>query len=255
MLGAAPASAQLTVSPTYLLFDDAVSTKAITVQNADRKEQVFRVSLIDLRMLPDGKMVRAEPPAANEHFASGMVRFAPREIVLAPGASEVVRLQVPPPGRRPAGEYRTHVLVQQVPYAQALGASPFAPEAGVSLDLQAVFGVAVPLIMRERGMPGAVAIAGIKLVPTPDDHPAVALALERSGERSVRGELALLLDGETIETVDGVALYAPAHRRDMVLALPSSVPPIAGHRLEARFHETETAEGENTLEAKMELAQ
>src|SRR5690348_17542540 len=107
----APCHADVTVSPTIVLFDGETGTKAIKVTNTGAKEQVYRVSLVNFRMAPDGRMSVATTPAENEHFVPpGMVRYTPRELILAPGGSEVVRLQIM--HLRP-GEYRTHVTIQQ----------------------------------------------------------------------------------------------------------------------------------------------
>src|SRR6266446_3175872 len=144
--------ADVSVAPTVLVFDGEAGTKAITVKNTGAKEQVYRVSLHNFRMVPDGRMVSAEIPGADERFATGMVRYSPRELVLAPGGSEVVRFQVAT--LRP-GEYRTHVLVQQVPDVAALQTSPFRHDDSVSMDLQAVFGVAIPLLLRQGDLPTA----------------------------------------------------------------------------------------------------
>src|SRR5258708_4959949 len=84
----------VSVAPTVLVFDGEAGTKALTVKNTGAKEQVYRVSLHNFRMSPDGRMVSAENPGKDEHFAAGMVRYSPRELVLAPGGSEVVRFQV-----------------------------------------------------------------------------------------------------------------------------------------------------------------
>src|ERR1700686_190764 len=86
--------ADVSVAPTVLIFDGEAGTKAVTVKNTGPKEQIYRVSLHNFRMLPDGHMVSADNPREDEHFATGMVRYSPRELVLAPGVSEVVRFQV-----------------------------------------------------------------------------------------------------------------------------------------------------------------
>jgi hypothetical protein len=251
-LAAVPTRAELSVSPTLIVFDDEHATKAITIENTGRKELVARISLINLRMLPDGRMVRADPAAADEHFATELVRFSPRELVLDPGASEVVRLQVPPIEKRPKGEYRTHVLVQQVPDIGALRVSPFESADGVSVDLQAVLGVAVPLLIR-RGEPMAqVRIDALRLERTEEGMASLAVKLERQGERSVRGALSLLLDGSEIGTYDGLAIYAPAQARELLLTLPKDRPVLSG-RLELRFRESEETHDPVHVDAVLDL--
>jgi hypothetical protein len=246
-------AAQVSVSPTFVLFDDEAATKAISVENTSPRKLVVRISLVDLRMLPGGKMVHADTSVADEHFADGMVRYSPRELVLEPGRSEVVRFQVPPCVNRPAGEFRTHVLVQQVPDVSALAVSPFAPTDGVSVDAQAVFGVAIPIIIRQGALLAAVRITGARLENLLDGAPSLALSIERSGARSVRGALSILLDGDEIDRYEGVAIYAPATRRDLSLLLPTSQHPLAGHKLEMRFSETDIADGAAEATDTLEL--
>jgi P pilus assembly chaperone PapD len=233
----APCRADVTVSPTLVLFDGETGTKAIKVTNTGAKEQVYRVSLVNFRMAADGRMSVAAPPAENEHFATGMVRYTPHELTLAPGASDVVRLQVVNP--RP-GEYRTHVIVQQVPDVEALQAPPFERREGVSMDLQAVFGVAVPLIIRQGDPSVAVSFGDVHLTALPDGTQAVALRVERRGERSIRGALSLRRNGKQIALIDGLSIYAPTPYRDVVLRIAAEDAALLHDgRLEASFDEPE----------------
>jgi P pilus assembly chaperone PapD len=236
-LGARAALADVSVMPTVLIFDGEAGTKAITVKNTGAKEQIYRVSLLNFRMLPDGRMVVADRPGADEHFATGMVRYSPRELVLAAGGSDVVRFQV---AALQPGEYRTHVLVQQVPDVGALQASPFEHVDGVSIDLQAVFGVAVPLIIRQGDLATTVKIADARVTALPDGTPALGLRLERSGPRSVNGTLSLQRGGKEVGLWDGIAVYAPTGHRDLLLPLSGdSIAKLGAGELKATYQEPE----------------
>ncbi len=249
-LQAAPSHAQVSAEPTFVLFDGEPGTKAIIVTNTGKSMEVYRVSLVDLRMLPDGRMVPAGSAAEDEHFADGMVRFSPHEVELAPGASEVIRLKV---ASLWPGEYRTHVLVQQVPRVDALEASPFARAEGVALDLRAVFGVAIPLIIRQGELPTRVTLARAQLTALADGTPAVSLRLERSGMRSVRGALSLLCAGKEIAFYDGIAIYAPTSRRDLLLPLAAS--DLRDGSLKAIFREPDDTRGALTASAPVRPAE
>jgi hypothetical protein len=249
-LQAPSARAQVSVAPTLVLFDGEAGTKAITVENAGTREQVYRVSLLNLRMEPDGRMLVAREPRQGEHFAGDMVRFSPREVVLAPGASEVVRFRV---ANLQPGEYRTHVLVQQVPDIGALDKPPFLREDGVTVDLQAVFGVAIPLIIRSGELPASLAFADARVAHMPDGGPAVALKLLRSGSRSLRGAVSLRLEGKEIALYDGIAIYAPASERDLLLPLTSDVSELRDGSLVARFEEPDDVKGAVVAETPVEL--
>jgi hypothetical protein len=246
----APAAAQVSVSPSLVLFDGEPGTRAITVENVGARDQVYRVSLINLRMEPDGRMLVAAEPRQGEHFAGDMVRFSPREVVLAPGASEVVRFRV---ANLQPGEYRTHVLVQQVPDIGALDKPPFLREDGVTVDLQAVFGVAIPLIIRSGELPASLAFADARVAHMPDGGPAVALKLLRSGSRSLRGAVSLRLEGIEIALYDGIAIYAPASERDLLLPLTSDVSELRDGSLVARFEEPDDVKGAVVAETPVEL--
>jgi hypothetical protein len=250
-LAALPCRADITVSPSFVLFDGETGTKAITIKNTGAKEQIYRVSLVNFRMAADGSMVPVTTPAADEHFAIGMVRFTPRELVLAPGASEVVRLQVA--NLRP-GEYRTHVTVQQVPDVDALQAPPFERAEGVYMDLQAVFGVAVPLIIRQGDPPAAVSFGEAHLASLPDGTPAVVLRLERSGERSVRGALSLYRGSKEIAVTDGISIYAPTPYRDLVMRVTAeNIARLRDGSLRATFQEPEEIRNPVTATAPIQL--
>ena len=235
-LASVPCRADITVSPTFVLFDNASGTQAITVKNTGAKQQVYRVSLVNFRMEPDGRMTRVTTPAEDEHFATGsMVRFAPRELVLAPGGSEVVRLQIVNP--RP-GEFRTHMVVQQVPDIDALQAPPFTPAKGISMDVRAVFGVAVPVLIRQGEPRAEVRLGEAHLAAMPDGAPAVSLRVERSGGRSVRGVLSLRRNGKEIASIGGVSIYAPTPYRDVLVPVDAKdLAPLREGKLEASFEE------------------
>jgi hypothetical protein len=249
-LPAAAARAQVSVTPTIVLFEGEAGTKAITVENTGTREEVYRISLLDLRMEPDGRMAVAARPREDEHFADDMVRFAPRELVLAPGGSDVVRFRVA--SLRP-GEYRTHVLVQQVPDIGALDKPPFLREDGVTVDLQAVFGVAIPLIIRSGELPASLAFGEARLARMPDGGPAVALKLLRGGARSLRGAVSFRLEGKEIGLYDGIAIYAPASERDLLLPLAADVSELRDGGLVARFEEPDDVKGAVAVETPVQL--
>jgi hypothetical protein len=249
-LSSFPAGAQVSVAPTLVLFDGEAGTRAISVENTGTREEVYRISLLNLRMEPDGRMVVVAQPREGEHFAGDMVRFAPREVVLAPGASEVVRFQV---ASLKPGEYRTHVLVQQVPDIGALDKPPFLREDGVTVDLRAVFGVAIPLIIRSGELDASVSFAEARLTRLPEGGPVVALKLKRGGARSLRGAVSLRLDGKEVALFDGIAIYAPASERDLLLPLAADPSELRDGSLVARFEEPDDVKGALAVEAPVQL--
>lgn len=108
------------------------------------------------------------------------------------------------------------------------------------MDLQAVFGVAVPLIIRQGDPSVAVSFGDAHLTALPDGAPAVALRVLRRGERSVRGALSLRRNGKEIAMIDGISIYAPTPYRDVVLRISAEDAALLHDgRLEASFDEPE----------------
>jgi len=52
---------------------------------------------------------------AGEAFADTLVRYSPRQADLAPHETQIIRIQLRTPPDLPAGEYRSHLLIQAIP--------------------------------------------------------------------------------------------------------------------------------------------
>ena len=122
------------------------------------------------------------------------------------------------------------------------------------MDLQAVFGVAVPLIIRQGDPPAAVSFGEAYLTSLPDGRPAVALRLERTGERSVRGALSLRRGGKEIGFYDGSSIYAPTPYRDLLLPVDAKdSAALRNSSLEVAFQEPEDVRNPVAATAVVEL--
>jgi hypothetical protein len=167
-----------------------------------------------------------EGDSAGVGFSDSMVRYAPRRVTLAPQVPQTVRLQLRKPAGLPDGEYRSHLMFQAVPEAARAGADADTGGADVRFHLVPVFGVSVPVIVRSGETQASVSISGLELEPlTPSDSlPRLRLDLNRTGNRSVYGNLTASLehaDGsrEVVGAVNGLAVYTPLARRHVELHL------------------------------------
>jgi len=244
---ARPAWAQLSVSPTIIRFSGTELTQAVTVENTGPTEQTSRITLVNFQMLPGGRIVLGDGPAENGRFAGSLVRFSPRQLTLRPGESQIVRFQMHAPGHLPDGEYQAYILVQEIPEIDALDAPTSSGNDGLAVDLRAVFGVAIPLIIEKGDLSATASIPSARIEPLPDGRPAVALRIERSGDRSVRGDVSILADGTEIATVANVAIYVPTAYRDLVVPItwPSKLS-LTDHQIEIRFREPQERPGAAT---------
>jgi hypothetical protein len=250
--GAAPAArAQessagggLVVSPTYILFDGTRErTQSLTLSHRGSKPETYRISLINRRMTPDGQLVDTEVPAAGEGFANALVRYAPRQVVLQPGQPQTVRLMLQMPADTRDGEYRSHILLRQVPSPEpATPGSTASADGGLAFSIRAVFGVTVPLIVRKGELSADATLGDLRLLQLPDNRPAVALKVNRSGTRSLRGDIKLAVDGAPVGELNGVSVFLSTPYRDVIVPLAEPIN-LKGRRLSVEFHEARELAG------------
>ena len=227
----------LLVSPQYVLFDGREHSKSLLLTNRGNTPETYRISIIDRRQMPDGQLVAAETPGEGEQFASGFVRFAPREVVLTPGKPQTVRLLLQMPADQPEGEYHSHILMQQVP-APIRADDAVKETSGLSVAIRAVFGVSVPLVIRRGNLAATASLSDLRMLRLADDRSAVAVKLNRSGSRSLRGDLAVLVDGQRAGQMTGVSVFLSTPYREVIIPL-SGPGNLKGHRISVEFSEAE----------------
>ena len=232
----------LLVAPTRLVFEGRQRTGQLTLVNTGSQTATYRISLVRLRMTETGGFREVQEPDSAERFADTLVRFSPRRVELPPGVPQTVRLQLRLPADLPPGEYRSHMLFRAIPVSAPEESVSSAPATGVQMMLRAVYGVSVPIIVRHGALVAGVTLSDPRVESAPDEDPPARLAvtLNRSGDRSVYGDLTavLLRDGQpdlVVGVAKGLAVYTPNTRRTCVLPmrLPSTLDPHA--RLRVRF--------------------
>lgn len=264
LLAVSPASADLMLYPTRIMFDKNQRAAQLELINNGQERATYRISVVNRRMSETGEFSAADSPRPGEQFADELVRYSPRQVVLAPGAGQTVRLSLRKPADLPAGEYRSHLQFDRVPEASgagsldAQGAKPAAGEVGV--QLKALIGVSIPVIVRHGETAADVKLTGLELLKPVAGQPAtLALVLQRSGNRSVYGDLGAIFTpqggaAQEVGKAGGVAVYTPNALRRVKLALQP--PPglvLARGSLRVTFRERPDAGGKLLAEAAIEL--
>lgn len=226
------------VAPTRIVFEGDVMSAALTLVNRGQTTETYRVSFVQRRMDEDGRFETATdipagtPPGADsvlsERFADNLIAFSPRVATLAPGQQQTIRLQLRKQADLPAGEYRSHLLIQAVPETGSLDVerllgAPAEQQSGLALQLTPVYGLTLPVIVRHGVLSAEVQIADIHADVT-EDKPALFVRLLREGDRSVFGNVVIdLVEPNGRETnvglVNGIAVYTPNTFRTVVVPL------------------------------------
>lgn len=219
---ATPVSAQgdLLVAPTRVILDGRRGTEVI-LSNIGDEEATYRIGLELRRMLENGRLVPVEEVDANdkEKAALGMIRYAPRRIVLPPGQPQAVRLAARPGADLPDGEYRVHMSFRAIPKPRQLTEEQSDSDQ-VSIQLIPIYGVTIPIIVRHGRVEAQAAIAQPRIVAG-EDGPELAVTIQRSGDSSTYGELRVTKAGveDPLVLLRGVAIYPEIGQRDIRIAL------------------------------------
>jgi hypothetical protein len=163
-------------------------------------------------------------------FAESMIRYSPRQVTLAPGAAQTIRILLRKPAELAPGEYRSHLLFQAVAdAADKLSTRPVG--AGeVDIQLKALVSVSVPVIVRHGETKASAEFAELALIKGDAGEPTLSFEIHRAGNRSLYGDLIVTYAPPgapevVIGRANGVAIYSPNTLRRARLALkpPASV--------------------------------
>lgn len=256
-----PAAADLLVYPTRLVFEGSDRAAQLDLHNNGTEPATYRISIVNRRMTPTGAFVDIDQPLPGERFADGMVRFSPRQVELAPGATQTVRVSVRKPANLPEGEYRSHLHFERLPdSAEAARAEPAGRPGEVGVQLRVLVGVTIPIIVRHGATAANVRLSGLQLVQGPTEgKPALAFVLHREGNRSVYGDLDASFtpqggQEQQVGKAAGVAVYTPNPLRQgrLELQLPPGLALSRG-TLRLTYRERPEAGGKLLAEAVLSV--
>ena len=233
---AVPALADLMIFPTRIVFDGRTRTAQVDLVNTDDQTATYRIGFTHRRMSETGSLSNIDTPLPEELFADSMLRYSPRQVVLAPGAGQSVRLLLRRPEGLADGEYRSHLVFERVPDAPVASAPVVAegsaqdavapsakPGALMDIKLTALVNVSIPVIVRQGVTNASVAITTPRLEKVvPGGQPLIAFTVERSGNRSVYGDLTAFYTPpggkpKIVAQASGIAVYAPYPLRHVKL--------------------------------------
>ena len=223
------AASQLMVTPTRVVFDGKSRTAQVTVINAGDTAGTYRISVVNKRMTIDGQFEEVKTARPGELFADKMIRFSPRQVVLAPGKSQVVRLSLRKPSGLDAGEYRSHLLFNAIPQNAGADIKAITEKEKISIQLTAIVSIAIPVIVRHGQTDASVSFASIKYQPAdkPESSPQLLMEMLRSGNQSVYGDLLSEFVADNgassiVAQVNGVAVYTPNKSRKISVPLKTA---------------------------------
>ena len=142
-------------------------------------------------------------------------------MTVTPGTIQTVRVMVVRPKDMQDGEYRSHLLFEQIPDVAA--ATPANTSPGNTLGIQVIarFGISIPLIVRHGHLSASAQISKVEPQTKPDGSKFLSLVLNREGNESIRGDLVASADGRQIGLIRNLAVYLSSPYRQVDLAIDS----------------------------------
>jgi len=215
-----PTGANLVVTPTRIVLEGRARSAEIFLHNSGNAPATYRISFMELEMDEHGRT--AEKSAPDATGAASLIRYSPRQVVLAPGTSQTVRIQVRKPEHLAAGEYRSHLLFRAVPDTPATAPAEES-EAKIGISIRAIYGISIPVIVRHGPVQVKASLSELSLGQG-KERPVLAFQINREGNRSLYGDLQATWQpkgGKPLPAgkLSGVAVYANLPLRKFSLPL------------------------------------
>lgn len=245
----------LLVSPARVTLDNRNRTTELILSNRGDATDTYRIRLIHMAMDAEGGLKETPPPSSGVDPAI-LVRYAPHQITLEPGQTQVLRVMLRKPADLPDGEYRIHMLFQAIPPELAGTATAKGSGKGVSIKLVPIMGLAIPVIVRQGVITVKAGLSGLGM-QVEKEHAFATFHLTRAGNASVYGNLEATFQPKggkpvTVGAMNGVAVYPPLDARAVKLALaPPPGIPLKGGTLTLTFRTADEVVPE--AEARLEI--
>lgn len=248
ILAPVPASAELLVAPTRVVLSADARSSELVLVNKGTETAAFRIAIENRRMREDGSLEDAGEARPGEQFADDKLRYSPRQLVLEPGARQVVRIMATAPGALDPGEYRSHLRLMSAPVSAGTTQVAGEPAAdnSLSIELVAIRSITIPVILRVGALDATVTMDSAAMAGDSGDQ--LVVRLTRSGSRSTYGDVSFTVDGEKAPAwlVRGVAIYTPNTSRDVIVPLPADVRSrLAGKRVRIDYTSTDAGDPAN----------
>lgn len=206
----------LMVLPTRVVLEGRERSAEIFLKNFGSERATYRVFFREMRMTPEGTLENRDK-APEELTATDVVRYSPRQVELAPGETQVVRVQVRIPEGLAAGEYRSHLNFQAVPKAAPPSLTPLENDKAVHFKLTPIYGISIPVIVRYGDVTAEGGISAIRCfqdAKLAGQATILEFRFDRKGNRSILADVAVSVDsggslkpGTLLQEAKGVAVY------------------------------------------------
>jgi hypothetical protein len=222
------AQGDLLIFPKRVVFDGTKKSQDLNLANNGKDTARYIISVVQIRMKEDGSFENITLPDSGQHFADKNIRFFPRNVVLGPNESQVVKIQLINTGQINSGEYRSHLYFRAEPDSKPRGEEDDKKDtASISVRLVPIFGISIPVIIRIGEPNATVSLSGLSLEMLRDTVPSLKISFNRKGDMSVYGDVTVdHISPSGVKTraaaMQGLAVYTPNRTRSARIILDNT---------------------------------
>jgi P pilus assembly chaperone PapD len=212
-----------TLAPTRLIFEGNARSQELTIVNGTDRTQTYRIKMEDRRITELGEFEVLTDPAAP-FIASAMLRLSARQFTVLPQESATVRVLLRKPANLAAGEYRSHLIVTELPSVGEPTVDSTVGD-GIAIRITPVFSISIPVLVRSGDVASRLTVSDVVRQPVPENPnlDTIKLRMTTVGNRSMFVDLRIVgarqRRGEPIFLNKGVAIYTPTNSRLLTLSL------------------------------------
>ncbi len=232
----------LIISPKRVVFEERQKITEVLLANRGNEEKKYRISIINRAMQENGQLIDATEPAEGEFFAKDFIRLSPRETILGPKKTQKIRIMSRLSANAEDGEYRSHLLIQEIPDAKPAESAIGESNQKLGIDVRAIFGISIPVILRKGELVAETALSDPKIIQI-EQEPYLQLRINRSGNKSFLGTASIFDGDERIGILKNVAVYMSTPYRVVSIKLdPKRAQNLSGKKLRITYGAVEKNE-------------
>ncbi len=215
----------LLITPKRLVFDGTKRMEEINLANTGKDTATYAISFVQYKMDEEGKFLPVTEDDSSQRFAHKNLRFYPRTVTLAPNEAQSIKVQVLRVNELAPGEYRSHLYFRSTDDKKPKAAQTVASsDSGISIQLTPVFGITIPMIIRNGATEVTGEFANANLSWDDRQVPVLNISLLRKGNISLYGDITVnhtAPNGKVSKVgfVRGMAVYVPNDKRNLHLPL------------------------------------
>jgi len=214
------AQGDLLIFPKRIVFDiKTQNSEELNITNIGRDSSTYNISFLEYEMTEDGNMIQLDKNVVKYWYATPYLRVFPRKITLAPGESQIIKLQVRRKSDMASGEYRSHLYFRAEKNSSSLGSDTKKNNDGkLSIQLIPVYGITIPTIFRVGQTNATASFSDVQLETINDSISNLKVTINRFGNKSIYGDLIaeyVTSKGNPVEiaTSRGIGIYTCINKR------------------------------------------